>query len=47
MIDKEDKILLKRLFDFYSGFGQPLNTTHIKSNLWIKFLKQAGLVGEH
>lgn len=36
--------MLNRIFVYYTSFGDPLNQTHLRSNKFIKFLKEAGLL---
>jgi hypothetical protein len=36
--------LLKRIFSFYASYGEPLNSTHLKSRQFLKLLMEAGLV---
>ena len=35
---------LKRLFEIYCSFGEPMNTKYLKSNKLLKMLKDCGLI---
>ena len=36
---------LNAIFQYYCAYGEPLNTTQLKSSKWMKMLKDVGLIG--
>ena len=43
-IVKRHRAMIQRLFQYYCSLGDPMNHSHMRSNKFIKFLKEAGLM---